>query len=131
MEQTRIDTPLAVVERTAPQQITIDLKPGQVVNVAGLRAIREARKQLAGTSAAHVLALVPEDLDFEPGIILTDHYADEDPAPYTQAMAIVTSGTLFAQLVRIYCTYHRTNYPVQVFACPDKARQWLAGLAAA
>lgn len=120
-----IHTRVALVQRGVEHRIIVRFTEGHIITAQDLAEIFAARRTLAAGQPMQVLALIPEDLDFDNSIILTDHYRDHDPTPHTTAMALVYSGTLFAQLFHIYLKLRKAPFPVQMFRTEQAADLWL------
>jgi hypothetical protein len=125
MSMAEIETPLATLRRTAPGWIEVQLRSGVCVDVDGLARIMYARKKLAQGRPAAVLAEIPNDVDFEVSVMLTDHHLHMDVAAFTGAMAFVYPGTLFNRLVQVYCRFRPPPFPYRFFKDRAKAEEWL------
>lgn len=121
-----IQTRVALVERGVDHRIIVRFTEGHTITAQDLAEIFTARRTLAAGRPMDLLALIPEDLDFDRSIILTDHYRHHDPMPHTTAMALVYQGTLFGQVLEVYNKLHQAPFPVQVFPTVQEATQWLA-----
>ncbi|MCB0764245.1 MAG: hypothetical protein R2815_09865 [Flavobacteriales bacterium] len=119
------DTALATIDRSEDGIIRIRFKHEVRVDVSGLAEILQARRDLAGDDRPGVMALLPEDLDFDNAILTTDHHAGSDPRTFTKAFAIVTRSHLLVRLYSIYATYFKQDFPVRTFDDEDAAVQWL------
>jgi hypothetical protein len=125
MSRAEIETSLATLRLTAPGWIEVQLKSGACVDVDGLARIMYARKELAQGRPAAVLAVIPNDVDFEVNVMLTDHHLHMDVAAFTGAMAFVYPGSLFNRLVQVYCRFRPPPFPYRFFTDRTKAEQWL------
>lgn len=127
MEPRTIDTEMALIERDEHGIIRIRVKQGQLLSVKGFGESIVARRELAEGKPARVIALVPEDTDFEIGIMSMDHYDKVDAAAFTKAFAIVTDTSLFVRMYAIYNNYFKLTFPVKIFATEAEALAWLDG----
>ncbi len=120
-----IDTELATVERAEADLIHIRIRPGAKLTVEGFAEVLAARKTLARETQACVIAIVPDDIDFELDIMNVDHYAEVNASAFTKVFAIVTRADFHKQLCALYTAYFMTVFPLRVFDDESAARAWV------
>ncbi|MBK8498233.1 MAG: hypothetical protein IPL52_05330 [Flavobacteriales bacterium] len=121
-----IETSIARIERDPAGIIRIRVNDGARLDVGGFKEILATRQRLAGGVPARVMALLPEDVDFEVQIMNEDHYAGIDASAFTKAFAIITQASLYTRLYQLYAAYFKPGFPVQVFPDEAAALVWLA-----
>lgn len=121
------DTSLATIERDSGGTIRIRVNEGARLDVNGFKEIMDTRRRLAQGQPARVLAVLPDDIDFEVQIMNVDHYAGVDAASFTKAFAIVTPASFYTRLYQLYAAYFKPGFPVQVFPDEASAMAWLTG----
>ncbi|MBV6404049.1 MAG: hypothetical protein IT228_04400 [Flavobacteriales bacterium] len=115
----------AIVRCTAQDRMEVYFKPDLTLTVAGIRHMLEVRQRIGAAMGPHkVLVLLPDLVDFEMGMIGTDHYA-QVPQPNTKAVAWVVSSGHNAALMQVYMAYYPAPFPSQVFLSEREARAWL------
>lgn len=123
-----IDTSIAVVHRDEQGVIRIRVASGAKLDPGGFAEILAARMELAEGRPARVIALVPDDVDFDIHIMNKNHYEKVDAASFTKAFAIVTAASLYTKLYELYAAYFKPMFPVKVFPTEVAALAWLEGL---
>jgi hypothetical protein len=124
LDSSAVDTPLAVVRRTAPDRVEVHFKEGRTFTVEGIRRMMEVRQQMGEAGAHSALIVMPEVVDFDLPMITTDHYSAV-PQPNTLAVAWVTQNERNATFTRLYLAYFPPPFPSAVFLEEAEARQWL------
>ncbi|MEO8589520.1 MAG: hypothetical protein ABI432_09140 [Flavobacteriales bacterium] len=127
MSSRSVETSLAVVDRTDDGVIFIRIQAGVKLSVEGFGEILAARKELAEGRPAGVVALVPEDVDFDIRIMNVDHYEGKEAATFTAAFAIVTRASLYTRLYELYAAFFKTDFPVKTFHDEAEAVGWVRG----
>ncbi|MBP6699328.1 MAG: STAS/SEC14 domain-containing protein [Flavobacteriales bacterium] len=120
-----IDTELATVERGETDLIHIRVRPGAKLTVNGFAEILAARKALARDKPAGVIAIIPDDIDFELAIMNVDHHAGTNASTFTKVFAIVTQANLHKQLCALYSAFFTTDFPLRTFDDEAVARAWV------
>ena len=120
-----IETSIALVERDEEGLIFIRIGEGSKLSVEAFAEILAARKELAQGLPAGVLAIVPEDVDFDIKIMNVDHYEGQNPAAFTKAFAIVTQASLYTRLYELYAAFFKTDFPVKTFGDEASAIAWV------
>ena len=120
-----IDTELATVECAEADLIHIHIRSGAKLTVNGFAEVLAARKALAEDRPAGVIAIVPEDIDFELAIMNVDHYAGGNASAFTKVFAIVTPAVFHQQLCALYTAFFQTAFPLRVFHDGSVARAWV------
>ncbi len=124
----RIDTPIALVERTAPDLVEVRLKPGITLSVAGIAAILQARKQLAEGQRMRVLfVFTHDDTDFDMAMITADHYGSVKAEDFTRAVAWVARNAHNERFCELYFAYFPSPVPSAIFMTEEEGRAWLNG----
>lgn len=123
-----IDLPLATVERTTQDLVEVRFKTGAVLNTAGITAMIDARRQLAGGRPMRVLMVFPDvEMDFELGMITRDHYEMVPITEFTQAVAWVSGNIFNERFCKLYFAYFPSPVPTAIFRKEEEARAWLDG----
>lgn len=122
-----IDTPLATIQRTAPDLVEVRFKPVITLTVAGIGSILEARETLGRSGPHRALIVMSPDMDFEMSMITTDHYAQRPVTQLSTAVAWVTTTPRNEQFTRLYFAYFPSPVPSAIFMREAEARDWLAG----
>lgn len=125
MAVSHIETTLARVERDDEGLIWIRIGEGVRLDVIGFAEILAARKELAEGRRAGVIAIVPEDIDFDVQIMQVDHHAAGDAETFTAAFAIVTGSALHTKLYNLYAAFFKTAFPVKTFGDEASAVAWV------
>ena len=88
---TRIETPIAIVERIGDDRVDVRMKPESTLTIAGVAEFIHARQQLAAGVPMRVLIVMSErEMDFDMSMMTTNHYADRPMADFSKAIAWVT-----------------------------------------
>lgn len=120
-----IETPTATVQFIARNVVLARYRPDVQVGREEIAENLRARIAGLGEGPYGVIALFPEETDFELSLLSTDHYADEAMARSTSALAIVAEGTLYERFAHIYLNYHPTAFRAKVFADLTPAIAWV------
>ncbi|MFZ1687047.1 MAG: hypothetical protein WAU70_06485 [Flavobacteriales bacterium] len=121
----RIETPSAVMERMNADIVVCRYKTGVKMSAAVVRENLAARKQFAEELPFGVIGIVPEDADFEMGMLMTNVYGDGAAGQETHALAIVVQDNLLEKIAGIYLRYHPTEFPIKVFRHLQDAVAWI------
>lgn len=125
---TTIDTPIAMVERTAGGFIEVYFKPGVVLSVAGIGALLDARERMKDEGPALVLIVFPNvEMDFDMAMITTDNYRGRPVKEHSKAVAWVTRNDHNDRFTRLYFAYFPSPVPAAIFSEEAEARAWLEG----
>lgn len=121
-----VDTPLAVVSRTAADRMKVHFKEGRTLTVEGIQQMMAMRQRMGEAGPHRVLIVMPEVVDFDMSMITTDHYSAV-PQPNTVAVAVawVTQNERNATFTRMYLAYFPPPFPSEVFLLESDARRWL------
>lgn len=124
----RIDTPIAIVERTASDLVEVRVKPGSTLSVAGITSILQARKQLSsGQRMRALFVFANEDTDFDMAMITADHYGGAKAEDFTRAVAWVAHNAHNERFCELYFAYFPSPVPSAIFMTEEAARGWLEG----
>ncbi len=121
----RIETPSAVMERMNADIVVCRYKTGVKMSAAVVRENLAARKLFAEELPFGVIGIVPEDADFEMGMLTTDLYGNGAASRETHALAIVVQDNLLEKIAGIYFRYHPTEFPTKVFRHLHDAVAWI------
>ncbi|MCB0790748.1 MAG: hypothetical protein H6595_05435 [Flavobacteriales bacterium] len=121
----KIDTPLATVTRVRPDRVEVRFKPGIKLEPKGIGLILDQRERMGGERPHQVLIVMPEDVDFEMGMMTTDHYGGRKVVDMTLAVAWVAAPGMTQELTSLYLTYFPTHFASRVFTTEEEAKQWL------
>ncbi len=80
------------------------------------------------TGPQAVIVVIPEYTDYDPAIMLVDHFAVNKLADRTTALAIVCQEHSLLHLLKLYFAYYPPRF--EVVFCEDihEAHAWLATL---
>ena len=121
-----IDTPIATIQRTAPDLIEVRFKPGATLTVQGISTILQARQQTAGGEPMRVLVIFPQDeLLFEMNMITTDYYRTVPVEQFTRAIAWAAMNDHNHRFCDLYFAYFPSPVPSAIFTTEEEARKWL------
>ena len=101
------------------------IREGVKLTVEGFAEILAARKELAQGRPMGIIAIVPEDVDFDIKIMNVDHYEGHDSRTFTKAFAIVTQASLYTRLYELYAAFFKTDFPVKTFGDEAPAIAWV------
>ncbi|HQW41083.1 MAG TPA: hypothetical protein PK149_07960 [Flavobacteriales bacterium] len=119
-----LDTPVASIIYTSHDRVEVHFKPGVRFTPEGVAELMKSR-QLLGASGKHrVLMLLPEEIQFDPRMVSTDHYGNV-PQPNTEAVAWVVHNIGDAQITKIVLSRSHVSFPWKVFLDEQEARNWL------
>lgn len=123
---TTIDTPIAVIERSAPDLVEVRFKPGVVLSVSGINALLDARERMAEGVPSRVLIMFPaSEMDFDMAMITTDNYRGRPVEQHSKAVAWVTRNAHNDRFTRLYFAYFPSPVPSAIFGEEAEARAWL------
>lgn len=124
----RIDTPIATIQRTADDLVEVRFKPGATLTVAGITAILNARQQAAAGQPLRVLIVFPEDdMEFDMSMITRDHYSSVKVEEFTRAVAWAAITDHNKRFCELYFAYFPSPVPSAIFETEAGARAWLEG----
>lgn len=115
----------ATVEWTEPDIVVVRFLQGGRLDQDSLAEVMHTRKSFEGNGPQAVIAVIPEDLDFDPKVMMIDQYAANDMNSRTKALAIVTQGVIMESLVSLYFTYHPPGFEMRLFKGFEDAYRWL------
>lgn len=123
-----VKTPIATVQRTAPDLVEVRFNPGCVLSVAGISAILNVRDELGREAPSHVLIVFPhEELDFEMTMLTTDQYRGRPVEQHTLSVAWVVRNAHNEHFTRLYFAYFPSPVPSAIFMEEAQGRAWLMG----
>jgi hypothetical protein len=122
---TLVETRLATLERVSPDLLEIRFKPDQKLDNAGLREILQERERMCTGGPYAVLAVFPQEMDFEINVMTTDHYAERNLGNCTRALALAANSITNEHIANIYYAYFPQPFNTKVFATDVEARKWL------
>ena len=128
MEQFQlIETRAATLEFVSSGLIELRFKPDVKLNAEGMAEVIHAKRTLIANRTVDVLAVFPEDLDFELSLLNIDHHAVNHGCGGAHRLALAAQSTFNKRLSDIYFRYHPRPHPTGVFVTEAAAREWLAG----
>ncbi|MCB0774358.1 MAG: hypothetical protein KDB93_13405 [Flavobacteriales bacterium] len=120
----RVETSTAFIELLNPHLVITRYKPAAHVTAEAVRENLEVRMAMPGPLAKAVIAIFPEDMDFDMSLLDRDHYMEQRYTESTLAMAVVSSGVLHQPLANLYIAYHPTSFKYRVFSDEREAIAW-------
>ncbi|MBK9175687.1 MAG: hypothetical protein IPM46_04980 [Flavobacteriales bacterium] len=128
LQLSRIDTPIATVQRIAEDMTEVRLKPGCTLTVPGIAGILAARQEVAVGVPQRVLFVFPEEeVDFDMSMITKDHYATVPAGEFTRAVAWAMGNPHNERFCQLYFAYFPSPMPSAIFLTEEEARTWLDG----
>jgi len=118
-------SPIATVQRTAPDLVEVRFHEGALWSSAAIIHILEQRGALGLEKPNKVLVLLPELLDFELVTMTTDHYEGKGLEEHCLAEAWVVRNAFNEKLARLYFSYFPSPVPMRIFFEEAEARAWL------
>ncbi len=115
----------ATVEWTEPDIVIVRFLNDGRLDQESLAEVMHTRKAIASSGPQAVIAILPEDLDFDPKVMMIDQYTANDMNARTKALAIVTEGIIMESLVSLYFTYHPPGFEMRIFDRFEDAYRWL------
>ncbi|MGV9013117.1 MAG: hypothetical protein ACOH13_11030 [Flavobacteriales bacterium] len=119
------ETASAVVERAHAELAICRYLPRVRVHAAALGENLKARMRVLGREAYALMAIYPENVDFDMSLLDMNLYTDLSLNEDTRVLAIVALGSLFEQIA--YCTALNPAAPagLRVFHTEEEARDWV------
>jgi hypothetical protein len=103
---------------------------GTRLDAAAFIELQQARERLTHGARHAVIALVPDDFDFDISVMYNDHYDGNAAAAFTAAMAVVTNDSSHQRILAVYCNYFPPPFPVQAFGDETDAAAWAQAMVA-
>lgn len=119
-----VETPQATITYTATDRVEVYFKPGVRFTAEGMAELMKTRRRLGESGKHRVLMLLPEEIQFDPSMVRTDHYGNV-PQPNTEAVAWVVHNIGDAQITKIVLNKSQVSFPWKVFLDETEARTWL------
>ena len=114
----------ATVECVEPDLVVVRFLQGGRLDRHSLEAVMRTRRMLS-TEPQAVIVVIPQDLDFDPKVMMSDQYAENDMNSRTKALAIVSEDIIMESLASLYFTYHPPPFEMRIFRCIEDAYRWL------
>lgn len=125
MTSRTVTTRIATLVKTPDRVVEQHLTPGEVLDVAGLDELREARRALCPEGGCGVLSVIPYGVLTGPVAGDDDQFMGEHGKGAIKALAIVAEDEKVEATVKVYFAFHPTPFPAKVFADEEPARAWL------
>lgn len=119
------ETSSARVERVHAELAICRYRPGARVDAAALGENLEARMRHPGREAHAVIAIFPEDVDFDMVLLEKNHYTDLSLNEVTKVLAIVATGALYERIAGLYALNQLATASNRVFRTEAEARVWV------
>lgn len=120
-----VETDSATVERAHAELAICRYRPGTRVDATALGQNLQARMRHPGREAHAVMAIFPEDVDFDIGLLENNHYTDLSLNEVTKVLAIVAHGSLYDRIAHLYTLNHLSTASNRVFRTELEARAWV------
>lgn len=121
----REETASAIVEREHSELAICRYHSGARVDATALGENLKARMRVPGREAYAVIAIFPEDVDFDMHLLEEHLYTDLSLNEVTQVLAIVAKGDLYEPIASLYSMNHLTSISNRVFRTEEEARAWV------
>ena len=121
-----METRAATLELVSNALIELRFKPDVKLNAECMAEVIHAKRTLIANRTVDVLAVFPENLDFELSLLNIDHHAVNHGCGGAHRLALAAQSTFNKRLSDIYFRYHPRPHPTGVFATEADARKWLA-----
>lgn len=118
-------TSIAQLTRVRPDHLEVTYHPGCKLTTASLREVREARRDLMGSSPYIMFSHLPDDIDFELGAMNVDHLADDRRDGNFLAIALVTGTNMIEMILKLYFSYYPLLTRLLVTDKEQEARAWV------
>ncbi len=120
----REETASAIVERVHPELTICRYRPRVRVDATALGENLKARMRVPGREAYAVMAIFPENVGFDMGLLENHYYTDLSLNEVTRVLAIVAKGALYAPIASLYSMNHLLSVSNRVFRTENEARAW-------
>lgn len=121
----REETASAIVERVHSELAICRYHPGVRVDATALGENLKARMRVPGKEAYAVMAIFPENVDFDMGLLENHYYTELSLNEVTRVLAIVAKGELYAPIASLYSMNHLISVSNRVFRTEKEARAWV------
>ena len=121
----REETASAIVERVHAELAICRYHPRVRVDATALGENLKARMRVPGREAYAVMAIFPENVDFDMGLLENHYYTDLSLNEVTRVLAIVAKGELYAPIASLYSMNHLISTSNRVFRTEKEARAWV------
>lgn len=122
-EERCIDLPMAQVVHLPNDLVEVRIRPDMRIDVPGLLASMQARRDLLQGRKGPVCFIALGDLDWEPAALQTDFFG-QDAESLTAVAVLVNSKTL-SLVANLYFGLFPGGFPAQVFNDEAAMRAWL------
>lgn len=119
-----IDIPMARIVLMPASRVEVHIHPTQRIDVVGLRASMQARRELLGGGSGTLLFIALGDLDWEPAALQTDLFGED--AHTITAMGVLVSNKVLALAANMYFGLFPAEFPTRIASDEDELREWLA-----
>ncbi len=121
----REETASAIVERVHSELAICRYHSRARVDATALGENLKARMRVRGREAYAVIAIFPEDVQFDMNLLEEHHYTDLSLNEVTKVLAIVAQGDLYDPIASLYTMNHLTSVANRVFRTEREAREWV------
>lgn len=121
----REETASAIVERVHSELAICRYHSGARVDASALGENLKARMRVAGREAYAVIAIFPENVDFDMNLLERNLYTDLSLNEVTRVLAIVALGALYDPIASLHSMNHLTSVANRVFRTEVEARAWV------
>ena len=122
-----IETRQATLERITAETVEVRFKPGLVLDKSGLDEILVERERFCSNTGKHaVLAIFPNDADFDMAIMTQDHYAGRTVVGCTRFLAVAANSLMHERMASLYFAYFPQTFATKIFIEEEEARTWLS-----
>ena len=124
-ELKKVETQLAVIERTSPNLVETRFKEDVRITVEGMNENIRARHRLCAEIPHAMLTVMPAGAEFDPDILRSNLFQFDGPRAQILAIAVVTHGPMISMIARLYFSYFPQVTRTRLFNNEAEARAWL------
>lgn len=121
----REETASAIVERVHSELAICRYHPRARVDATALGENLKARMRVPGREAYALIAIFPENVDFDLSLLEKHYYTDLSLNEVTRVLALVAMGTLYESIASLYSLNHLRSVSNRVFRTEKEARAWV------
>ena len=125
MAMEREETASAIVERVHSELAICRYHPRTRVDATALGENLKARMRVPGKEAYAVMAIFPENVDFDMTLLEKSYYTELSLNEVTRVLAIVAKGALYDPIIGLYTLNNLTSVSNRVFRTEEEAREWV------
>jgi hypothetical protein len=122
-----IELPMAQIALMGGNHVEVRIRPDVRIDVGGLLASMQARRELLDTSRGPLYFIALGELDWDPAALQTDFFGQD--AESITALAVLVDSRSLTLVANMYFSLFPASFPTKVFNADAEARQWLTAQA--